>query len=87
MIVTPPAIGVLIIFTAYFQESGQQAHILATGLGIVAVNLLAMLAARRVMGWIGMVPLRILGAVFGVLQVALAIEFIISGLLRSKLMG
>jgi multiple antibiotic resistance protein len=86
MIVTPPAIGVLVIFTAYFRDSGQQLFILATGLGIVLLDLLAMLAARRVMGWIGMVPLRILGAVFGVLQVALAVEFIINGIARSKLL-
>lgn len=86
MIVTPPAIGVLIIFTAYFREEGQQLLILAIGLAIVLLDLLAMLAARRIMGWIGMVPLRILGAVFGVLQVALAVEFIVSGIARSPLL-
>ena len=86
MIVTPPAIGVLIIFTAYFREDGQQLLILAIGLAIVLLDLLAMLAARRIMSWIGMVPLRILGAVFGVLQVALAVEFIVSGIARSPLL-
>ncbi len=87
MIVTPPAIGVLVIFTAYFRDSGQQLLILAIGLGVIVLDLLAMLVARPVVRWVGPVPLRILGAVFGVLQVALAIEFIISGIARSKLLA
>lgn len=87
MIVTPPAIGVLVIFTAFYRHSGQQMVILGIGLAVVLLDLLAMLAARRVVGWVGPVPLRILGAVFGVLQVALAVEFIIAGIARSKLVA
>ena len=86
LIVTPPAIGVLIIFTAYFRETSHQFAILGIGLAVVALDYLAMRVAKPVMRWMGPVPLRILGAVFGVLQVALGVEFIISGLLRTGLM-
>jgi multiple antibiotic resistance protein len=86
LIVTPPAIGVLIIFTAYFRETGHQLAILGIGLAVVALDYLAMLVAKPVVRWVGHVPLRILGAVFGVLQVALAVEFIISGILRAGLL-
>lgn len=86
LIVTPPAIGVLIIFTAYVRDSGMQARILAIGLAVVLLDWLAMRVARQVVSWVGPVPLRILGAVFGVLQVALAVEFILSGLGRSGLL-
>lgn len=39
------------------------------------------------MTYIGMTPLRILGAVFGVLQIALAIEMIVSGVVRTKIIA
>lgn len=42
-------------------------------------TLLAMLCSQRLMQWIGVVPLTILDAVFGVLQVALGIEMVASG--------
>lgn len=82
---SPHAIGVLIIFVAYFPSISGKAMILATALGVLGLNYLAMLNAERFMAYIGMTPLRILGAVFGVLQIALAIEMIVSGLARTKI--
>lgn len=79
-IVTPHAVGVLIIFASFFPTFEAQRAIAAAALGIVLLNLFAMFAARRFVGWVGEVPLRILGAVFGVLQVALGVEFLLSGL-------
>jgi multiple antibiotic resistance protein len=46
----------------------------------MVLNLAAMLAARAFMHRIGMAPLLLLGAVFGVLQVALGIEFVADGM-------
>jgi multiple antibiotic resistance protein len=45
----------------------------------MTLNLLTMLFADRLMRLIGRVPLTILGAVFGVLQLALGIEMLASG--------
>ena len=78
-IVTPHGVGVLITFVAYAPDGGIKAQILGVALGIRSLNLLAMLFAHRIMGLIGPVPLTILGAVFGVLQVALGVEMIASG--------
>lgn len=88
MIVTPPGIGVLVIFTACFRDTALHVMILGIGLAVIVLDLLAMLASRTVVAWVGPLPLplRILGAVFGVLQVALAIEFIVNGLARSPLL-
>ena len=78
-IVTPHGVGVLITFVAYAPDSGIKTQILGVGLAIMLLNLLAMLSAHRIMRLIRPVPLTILGAVFGVLQVALGIEMIASG--------
>ncbi len=85
-IVTPHAVGVLIIFSAYFPSARNQALILAAGLGIVLLDYFAMRMAPRFVDWAGPVPLRILGAVFGVLQVALGLEFLLSGLRLARIL-
>ena len=46
---------------------------------MLVLDALAMLAAGWFMAKIGMVPLLVLGAVFGVLQVALGVEMIANG--------
>jgi multiple antibiotic resistance protein len=79
-IVTPHGVGVLIVFVAYAPEASVKGSILAVGLAIMALDLFAMLAAHRLMRAIGTVPLTVLGAVFGVLQLALGVEMIASGI-------
>jgi multiple antibiotic resistance protein len=79
-IVTPHGVGVLIVFVAYAPEAAVKASILAVALAIMVLDLLAMLAAQRLMRAIGPVPLTLLGAVFGVLQLALGVEMIASGI-------
>jgi multiple antibiotic resistance protein len=78
-IVTPQAIAVLIIFIAYFPTLESQLAIFAVAVVIMAINFGAMHAAHWFMAKIGMVPLLVLGAVFGVLQVALGVEMISDG--------
>ena len=80
--VRPYGVGVLIIFVAYFPSFGQKLAILGVALVVMALNLGAMLVAHRVMALIGAVPLMILGSVFSILQVALGIQIMLSGLQR-----
>ena len=47
---------------------------------VMGMNLVTMLYARRIMGGGTVVVLQIIGAVLGVLQVALAVQFMIRGL-------
>jgi multiple antibiotic resistance protein len=79
-IVTPQAIAVLIIFIAYFPALDAKFAIFAVAIVIMAINFGAMHVAHWFMAKVGMVPLLVLGAVFGVLQVALGVEMISDGL-------
>jgi multiple antibiotic resistance protein len=79
-IVTPVVVAVLVIFTTVFPAPASRLAILAVAGGLMVLNLAAMLAARAFMHRIGMAPLLLLGAVFGVLQVALGIEFVADGM-------
>jgi multiple antibiotic resistance protein len=78
-IVTPVVVAVLVIFTTVFPATSSRLAILAVAVCLMVLNLLAMLGARGFMHRIGMAPLLLLGAVFGVLQVALGIEFVADG--------
>jgi multiple antibiotic resistance protein len=85
-IVTPVAVAVLIIFVSYFPSDADKLAIMAVVFAIMMLNLAAMLGARLFMERIGSAPLVVLGAVFGVLQAAMGVEMIISGLTRSRLL-
>lgn len=78
-LVTAHGVGVLIVFTAYVPDFSLQISMVVVALGIVLVNLVAMLFAHRVMELIGIVPLKLLGAVFGVLQLAFGVELVANG--------
>ena len=72
--VTPRAVAVLIIFVAFFPAIGRQAH----GACRRGTHAAAEPHRHALCPWfmeqIGMTPLLVLGAVFGVLQVALGVE-------------
>lgn len=78
-IVSPQGIGVIIIFLAFLPSALAQQTVLAVAALIILIDYGAMRIAHWYMAKIGMVPLMILGAVFGILQVALGIEMILSG--------
>ena len=82
-IVSPYGVGVLIVFVAYLPGGAAKLAIAGVALFIIALDWLAMRHADRLMGWIGPVALTLLGAVFGVLQLALGIEMVISGISRA----
>lgn len=73
----PIAVALPIIFAASAPTMANKAIIFGLGILILAINLLAMRYAKTIMGLIGPTPLQLLGAVFGVLQTALGVEFVI----------
>jgi len=76
IVVTPYGIAALIVVLANSPNVERTAAILLILLGVMVLNLLAMAYARRIMGGVTVMILQIVGAVLGVLQVALAIEMI-----------
>lgn len=86
-ILPPFAVGVLILFGAYFPNLESQLKMLGMALGLLVVDYFAMRYAKPIMATIGSTPLQVLGAVFGVLQLSLAIQMVFwairSGLLQT----
>jgi multiple antibiotic resistance protein len=79
-VVTPYGIAAVIALLANSPDAARTAAIVAMLIGVMVLNLLAMLCARRLMGGVTIMVLQILGAVLGVLQLALAVELILRGL-------
>lgn len=75
-VVTPYGISALIVLVANSHSAGRTLAILAMLAFVMLLNLLAMLCARRLIGGAAAMVLEILGAVLGVLQVALAVSII-----------
>ncbi len=78
-IVTPRGVGILIIFVAFFNSPPEKLVVLAIAGLMLVLNYIGMRAAHGFMARIGMTPLLVLGAVFGVLQVALGVEMMADG--------
>ncbi|MFC5577785.1 MarC family protein [Lysobacter niabensis] len=79
VIVTPYGMATVIVLLALARDASRDGFIIGIALVVLVLNLLAMLAARSVMRWIAL-PLQILGAVLGVLQVALGLKILIDAL-------
>ena len=80
--VSPVAVAVIATFISYFPGSQERLTIIAIMAAIFAANIVAMLIARPFMRYIGMAPLVIFGAIFGILQVALGLQMISGGVTR-----
>lgn len=78
-IVTPVGVAVIIIFVSYFPDLQDKLTILTVVGVILVLNLVAMLSAHIIMAVIGSAPLIVLGAVFGVLQAAMGMQMLLSG--------
>jgi len=78
--ITPYGVAALVAMMALSAESSRSLTVLGLAIAVLALDLLALLFARPIMRWIGPVPLQILGAVLGVLQVALALQFMLAAL-------
>jgi multiple antibiotic resistance protein len=79
-VVTPYGIAAVIALIANSPDAARTAIIVATLIAVMVTNLLAMLYVRRIIRGITVLVLQILGAVLGVLQVALAVQIMIRGL-------
>jgi len=80
-VVTPYGIAAVLALLVNSPSAARTVAIFAILLAVMALNLLAMLYARRMMGGVTVLALQILGAVLGVLQVAVAVQMILRGLL------
>jgi multiple antibiotic resistance protein len=80
LVVTPYGIAALIALLVNSPDAARTAAVVAILIAVMVVNLLAMLYVRRIMGGVIVLALQIIGAVLGVLQVALAVQMILRGL-------
>jgi len=72
--VTPYGIAVLISLMALSGSFSRSLVILGLAVAVMLLNLLTMLFVRPIMHGLGMVTLQVLGAILGILQVALALQ-------------
>ena len=80
IVLTPYGIAAVIVLLASNREPERIGLIVGILVVVMVLNLLAMLYARRIMVGLTIIVLQIVGAVLGVLQAGLAIEFIVFGL-------
>jgi multiple antibiotic resistance protein len=79
-VVTPYGIAALIVVLANSPDATRTMAVVAIVLVVMVLNLLAMLYARKIMGGLTVMVLQIVGAILGVLQVALAVEMVLRAL-------
>jgi multiple antibiotic resistance protein len=79
-VVTPYGIAAVIALLVNSPDAARTASVVVILIGVMVLNLLAMLYSRRLMGGATVMALQIFGAVLGVLQVALAVQLILRGL-------
>jgi small neutral amino acid transporter SnatA (MarC family) len=79
-LLTPYGIAAVIALLAASPDPRRTVMIVVTVVFVLFLDLLAMLFARRILVGFTVIVLQVLGAVLAVLQVALAIQFILVGL-------
>lgn len=75
-LVPPYAVGVLILFAAHFNGTADLLRMTSLAVGIMLLDWLAMIFASQILRVLGPTTLKVLGSVFGVLQLSLGIEMI-----------
>lgn len=80
MTVTPYGIATVIVLMALSADLDRSLSVLGIAVAMMVLNLLAMRFVRPLMRWTGLLPLQILGAVLGILQVGLALQLMVSSL-------
>jgi small neutral amino acid transporter SnatA (MarC family) len=78
-IVTPYGVAAVIVFMTLTPDLVTRGEIFAALLGLMLLNLVAMLFAKQVLKYAGM-PMQLLGTVLGIIQVALGLQIIVMGL-------
>jgi small neutral amino acid transporter SnatA (MarC family) len=87
ILLTPYGIATVIVLLAASSETTRTETIVALLVGVMILDLLAMLVARKILVGVTMLMLQILGGVLGVLQAALAVEFVVRGLQLLKVIA
>jgi multiple antibiotic resistance protein len=77
----PIAATIPIIFSVPFRGTANLLGLLGLGLAMVALNWLLMRRSKAILATIGPVPLQLFGAVFGVLQLSLGLQFMVNAVL------
>lgn len=85
MLLPPYAVGVIILFGLYAKSIVDTAGIIVTGAALMAVNALAMMFAGPIMRKVGITPLKLLGSVLGIVQLAFGIHIMFWGISRGLL--
>jgi multiple antibiotic resistance protein len=80
MLLTPYGIATVIALFASSPDAGWTMMVIGLILLVMLLDLVAMLLARRLLVGVAVIVLQVVGAVLAVLQVALAIQFILRGL-------
>ena len=79
-LVPPYAVGVLIIFASHFTDTAYLLQMAGLAVGMMLLNWLAMNHAAKILRVLGPTVLRVLGSVFGVLQLSLGIQMILTAI-------
>jgi multiple antibiotic resistance protein len=77
VVVTPYGVATVITLMAVSADGSRTVGILAMVILVMVLNLLTMLFAHAIMRWVTPLPLQVLGAVLGILQVALALQIMV----------
>lgn len=78
-IVTPYGVAAVIVCMALTPDYLTRGAIFGALLGLMLLNLVAMLFAKPILNYLGM-PMMLLGAVLGIIQVALGLQIMLAGL-------
>jgi multiple antibiotic resistance protein len=79
-VLTPYGIAMVIVLLSLSHSTERTLTIVGLLILVMLLNMLAMLFARRILRGYTVIVLELLGAILGVLQVALSIDFILEGL-------
>jgi multiple antibiotic resistance protein len=80
ILLPPYAFGLILLFGLYLPSVEGRLGIVIVGTVIMALNAVAMVLAAPIMKHVGITPLRVFGAVFGILQLGLGIQMIFWGI-------
>jgi len=87
ILLTPYGIATVIMLLAASSETTRTETIVALLIGVMTLDLVGMLVARKILVGVTMIVLQILGGVLGVLQAALAVQFVVRGLQLLKVIA
>lgn len=83
----PYAFGLIILISLYLPAATGAFRIAVMGCILMAINAVAMIVAPYILSRAGVTPLRLLGAVFGIIQLAFGIQILFWGISRGMSVG